>query len=222
VAFNPKYTITEKIHNNLTFIASAREVVEQAHLVPKWEASLRRQAKLRNTHSSTAIEGNKLTLEQVEALAEAKDVFATDKDKREVLNYLEALDAIPSFAEKGKIRVEDLLTIHRMVSKDVLRDKSKSGAFRDRQIYVGRRGFNGTDFKEEVDYMPPKTEEVPLLVKEFMAWLNLDKTWGINPVLLAGTAHYEISRIQPFIDGNGRTARLFAMFILYVSGFDPR
>jgi lipopolysaccharide export LptBFGC system permease protein LptF len=61
MAFNPRYTITEKILNNLTLIASAREVIEQAHLVPKWEASLRRQAKLRNTHSSTAIEGNKLT-----------------------------------------------------------------------------------------------------------------------------------------------------------------
>ncbi len=75
MVFRPKYTITEKILNNLTLIASAREVVEQAHLVPRWEASLRRQAKIRNTHSSTAIEGNKLTLEQVEALAESKDVI---------------------------------------------------------------------------------------------------------------------------------------------------
>ncbi len=222
VAFKPKYTITEKILNNLTLIASAREVVEQAHLVPKWEASLRRQAKLRNTHSSTAIEGNQLTLEQVEALAEGKDVIATDKDKKEVLNYLEALDAVPSFAEKGKIKVEDLLNIHKMVSKDVLPDKTQSGAFRDRQVFVGRRVFNGTVFKSEVVYMPPKTEEVPHLVKEFIAWLNLDKTWETNPVLLAGIAHYEIARIHPFIDGNGRTARLLAALILYLSGFDHR
>ena len=40
--FNPKYTITEKILNNLTAIAAAREVIEQAHLVPKWETKLRR------------------------------------------------------------------------------------------------------------------------------------------------------------------------------------
>jgi Fic family protein len=222
MAYKPKYTITEKILNNLTFIASAREVIEQSHLVPKWEASLRRQAKLHNTHSSTAIEGNKLTLEQVEALAEGKDVFATEKDKKEVLNYLEALDAIPSFAEKGRIRVEDLLNIHRMVAKDVLYGKNKSGLFRDRQVFVGRRVFDGTGFKEEVEYMPPKTEEVPILVKELIDWLNLDTTWGTNPVLLAGMVHYEIARIHPFIDGNGRTARLFAMLILYLSGFDHR
>ncbi len=89
-----------------------------------------------------------------------------------MLNYLEALDAVHSFAEKGKIRVEDLLNIHRMVSKDVLRDKSKSGVFRDRQVFVGRRVFDGTGFKEEVEYIPPKTEDVPHLVKEFIAWLN--------------------------------------------------
>ncbi|MFA5143523.1 MAG: Fic family protein [Candidatus Omnitrophota bacterium] len=220
--FNPKYTITEKILYNLTMIAAAREVIESSYLIPKWEASLRRQAKLRNTHSSTAIEGNKLTLEQVEALADGKDVIATDKDKKEVLNYLEALDAIHSFAEKGNVRVEDLLNIHRMVSKNVLRNNKHSGAFRDRQVFVGRRVFDGTGFKEEVEYMPPSTRDVPNLVKEFIAWLNLDKTWEINPVLLAGITHYEIARIHPFIDGNGRTARLFATLIIYLSGFDHR
>ncbi|MBU1726303.1 MAG: Fic family protein [Candidatus Omnitrophica bacterium] len=220
--FNPKYTITEKILNNLTAITAAREVIEQAHLVPKWEVKLRRQALLRNTHSSTAIEGNKLTLEQVEALAEGKDVVATSKDKKEALNYLEALENIPSFTEKGKFKIADLLNIHRMITRDVMQNSSDSGVFRNRQVFVGKRVFDGTTFKEVVEYMPPKTEEVPQLVKEFIDWLNLDKSWGMNPVLLAGIVHYEIARIHPFIDGNGRTARLFATVILYLSDFDHR
>ncbi len=220
--FNPKYTITEKILNNLTAIAAAREVIEQAHLVPKWEAKLRRQALLRNTHSSTAIEGNKLTLEQVEALAAGKDVVATNKDKQEALNYIEALEKIPTLAEKGKFKVADLLNIHRIITKNVMQNTADSGVFRNRQVFVGKRIFDGTTFKEVVEYMPPKTEEVPQLVQEFIDWLNLDKTWGINSVLLAGVVHYEIARIHPFIDGNGRTARLFAMLILYLSGFDHR
>ena len=222
MSFSPKYTITEKILNNLTAIAAAREVIEQAHLVPKWEAKLRRQALMRNTHSSTAIEGNKLTLEQVEALAAGKDIAATKKDKMEVLNYLEALERIPELAEKGKTRSADLLNIHRIITKDVMENSGDSGAFRNRQVFVGRRIFDGTGFKEEVEYMPPKTEEVSGLVDEFLRWLNLDKTWGINPVLLAGIAHYEIARIHPFIDGNGRSARLLATLILYLSGFDHR
>lgn len=220
--FSPKYAITEKMLNNLTAIASAREIIEQLYLVPKWEVSLRRQAKLRNTHSSTAIEGNKLTLEQVEALADGKDVIAADKDKKEVINYLEALDKLHSFCEKGRIKVQDLLNIHRIISKDVLRDNKHSGVLRDRQVFVGRQVFDGTGFKEEVEYMPPETKDVPGLVKEFIEWLNLEKTWETNPVLLAGISHYEIARIHPFIDGNGRTARLFAALILYLSGFDHR
>ena len=70
--FNPKYTITDKILNNLTAIASAREIIEQAYLVPKWEAKLRRQALLRSAHASTALAGNKLSLKQVEALYKKK------------------------------------------------------------------------------------------------------------------------------------------------------
>lgn len=122
---------------------------------PKWEASLRRQAKLRNTHSSTAIEGNKLTLEQVEALSEGKDVIAPDRDKKEALNYLEALDAVHSFTDKGNIRVEDLLNIHRMVSKDVLRDNKHSGVFRNRQPYytaLKTAQDNNNDITEWLEY----------------------------------------------------------------------
>ena len=222
MSFNPKYTITDKILNNLTTIASAREVIEQACLVPKWEAKLRRQALLLNTHSSTAIEGNKLTLEQVEALSEGKDITATNKDKQEVLNYIEALEEIPALAEKGKIKAPDLLNIHRILTKDVMQNTTDSGVFRNRQVFVGKRIFDGTTFKEVVEHMPPKTEEVPQLVQEFVDWLNYDKTWEVNPVLLAGIVHYEIARIHPFIDGNGRIARLLATLILYLSDFDHR
>jgi Fic family protein len=222
MSFNPKYTITDKILNNLTNITSAREVIEQAYLIPKWEVKLRRQALLRNTHSSTAIEGNKLSFEQVESLAEGKDVVATNKDKQEVLNYIEALEKISAFAEKGKMTSADLLKIHRIVTKDVMQNNTDSGVFRNRQVFVGKRIFDGTTFKELVEYMPPKTEEVPQLIQEFIDWLNRDKAWEINPVLLAGIVHYEIARIHPFIDGNGRTARLIAALILYLSDFDYR
>ena len=222
MSFNPKYTITQKILNDLTFIASAREVIEHSHLIPKWEAKLRRQAILSSSHSSTAIEGNKLDLKQVEALSEGENVIATEKDKQEVLNYLEALEKIPVLAEKDKFSTQDLLNIHRIVTKDTLNNDSDSGAFRNRQVFVGKRIFDGTGFKEEVEYMPPKTKEVPGLVGELIQWLNFEKTWEMNPVLLAGIVHYEIARIHPFIDGNGRTARLLATLILYLSGFDHR
>ena len=222
MAFNPKYTITNKTVNNLTIVTSAREIIEQAHLIPKWEAKLRRQSILHNTHSSTAIEGNKLTLKQVEDLSDGKRIVATDKDKQEVLNYIEAMECIPSLTKKGNINVKDLLKIHNIVSKKTLRSNAESGAFRKQQVFIGKKIFNGTGFKEVVEYMPPPTKDVPRLVEEFIKWLNLGKTWEINPVILGAIVHYEIARIHPFIDGNGRTARLFATLILYLSGFDHR
>ncbi len=220
--FSPKYTITDKILNNITLITSAREIIEQSFLIPKWEIKLRRQALMHNTHASTAIEGNKLTLEQVEALAEGKEVIATNKDKQEVINYIEALERITDLTKKGNITKQTLLNIQNIITKNTLQSVSYCGAFRTRQVYVGRRIFNGTGFREEVEYMPPEAKKVPKLVDEFVQWLNFEKTWQINPVLLAGIVHYEIARIHPFIDGNGRTARLFAATILYLSGFDHR
>ena len=219
---NPRYTITDKILNNLTLIASAREIIEQSRLIPKWEASLKKQALLHSTHSSTAIEGNNLTLEQVQALAEGKDVVATNKDRQEVLNYIEALEKLPEITRKGAIGTSDILKIHKLITKGTLRGDSDCGAYRNRQVFVGRRVFDGTGFKEEVEYMPPDTKDVPRLVRELVDWLNAEKTWDINPVLLAGIVHYEIARIHPFIDGNGRAARLFATLVLYLSGFDHR
>lgn len=220
--FEPKYKITNKILNNISRIMAGREVIEQAKLIPKWEMKLKKEARIHNAHSSTSIEGNNLTLGQVAALAENKDVVATAKDKDEVLNYLKALDSIPEYADKKIINIELSLKIHGTLTVGTLRDQKDCGVFRNRSVFVGRRIFDGTSFKEVVEYMPPKTKDVPQLVSEFLDWLNSNKIKEINPVILAGIVHYEIARIHPFIDGNGRTARLMATLILYKSGFDHR
>ena len=72
--FKPKYTNTDKILNNLTNIASAREVIERACLSPDLEAKLRQRALLRNAHASTALAGNKLNLKQVTVLYKKQKV----------------------------------------------------------------------------------------------------------------------------------------------------
>ena len=221
MTFKPKFTITNEILNNLTAIAAGREVIKHARLIPQWEIKLRRMALIHSTHASTAIEGNRLNLSQVEALAEGKTVVATSKDKQEVLNYLAALEKIPSLAKKKAFSVDMLLEMHRLVTAKIL-EKNKCGVFRSVQVFVGRRVFDGTGFKEEVEYMPPDAHEVPLLAREFIGWLNTDDAWKINSVILAGISHYEVARIHPFVDGNGRTARLLATAVLYASGFDPR
>jgi len=221
MAFTIKYKITDKILNNISRIMAGREVIEHSKLIPKWELSLKKEARIHSAHSSTSIEGNRLTLEQVKALAEQKEVVASAKDKQEVLNYLKALDTIPKYSAK-KIDTDLILTVHKTITRGTLKDSKYCGTFRDRQVYVGKRIFDGTRFKEVVEYMPPPAKGVPRLVEDFLKWLNSEKTKNINPVILAGIVHYEIARIHPFIDGNGRTARLSASLILYKMGFDHR
>ena len=96
--FQPKFSFTNKIVKNLTYIAESRAFIINAPLVPEWEVSLRKDAILRSAHSSAAIEGNRLTLEEVSALANGREVMTRRKDCQEVLNYLEALDKISEFA----------------------------------------------------------------------------------------------------------------------------
>ena len=80
--FEPKFNYTYKIVNNLVEITSARELILNAYLVPKWEISLRREALIRAAHASTAIEGNPLSLEEVSKLAQGRKVTATRRAKQ--------------------------------------------------------------------------------------------------------------------------------------------
>ena len=92
--FKPNFHYTHKIVRNLTLIVESRAIILNAPLIPKWEVSLRREALIRSAHSSTAIEGNPLSFEEVSALAAGRDIMVRRKDKQEVLNYLEALEKI--------------------------------------------------------------------------------------------------------------------------------
>jgi len=214
--FKPKYSITPDILNNLIKTAEAKAVVDNAYLVPKWEVVLRREALIKNAHASTAIEGNPLSLEQVSELAMGRDIMATRKAKAEVLNYLKVLEDLPVLAEDGKITEKVILKIHRLLTKDVLENPEDSGVYRNRQVVIGNRRTGVITFR------PPDTKDVPILMKEFVKWLNSKEASETNPVLTAGMSHYEFVRIHPFIDGNGRTARALASLILYLKGFDTK
>jgi Fic family protein len=220
--YSPRYTITNKTLNTIAKIAAVREIIEHSRIIPAWEIKLVKEARIHSAHSSTSIEGNRLTLQEVRDLAQQHEVIAVQKDKQEVLNYLKALDAIPKYASEIEVDIRLFLRMHQALTRKVLHDDSDSGAFRTRQVFVGRRIFNGTVLKDIVEYMPPATKDVPALTEAFLKWLNHQKPQDVHPVILAGIAHYEVARIHPFIDGNGRAARLLASLVLYKHGFDHR
>ncbi len=84
--FKPNFRYTDKIVFNLMLIAEVRTIIFNSPLVPKWEISLRRNALIQKAHSSTAIEGNSLSLDEVSELASGRNIMVKRKDKQEVLN----------------------------------------------------------------------------------------------------------------------------------------
>jgi len=212
--FKPKFNYTHNIVNNLIEITSAREIILNAYLVPKWEISLRREALIRATHASTAIEGNPLTLEEVSELAQGRKITAARRAKQEVLNYLNVLRNIEKYQDNGKIREKHVLELHRDITREALENPEWEGKYREIQVYVGNR------ITGEVIFTPPPSEDVPLLMRNFLGWLNSEKSFELHPVLMAGISHYEFVRIHPFADGNGRTARALATLILHIREFD--
>ena len=216
MTYKPNFQYTAKIVNNLTQIASAREVILNAYLIPKWEVSLRREALIKNAHHSTSIEGNPLSLDDVSELAAGRKVMATRKARNEVLNYLNVLQHIDDYSKDRTIRESDVLKMHKALTKETLDWEEDSGRYRDRQVAVVNSSTG------EVVFMPPETTEVPKLMNNLLEWLNSEESQNVNPVLVAGMTHYELVRIHPFIDGNGRTARALATLILYLRGFDTK
>lgn len=214
--FRPRFRYTNKIVGLLTKISAAREVILNSPLIPKWEIALRREAIIHSAYSSTSIEGNRLSLEQVSNLAQGREVMATRKDKQEVLNYLDVLRNIGKLIKGDSILEKDILKIHHMVTKDTLDNPDDCGVYRKRYVVVGNR------LTGEVFFNPPKNEAVPKLVQNLLKWINSKNAKELDPILEAGIVHYEFVRIHPFVDGNGRTARILATLILYKRGFDTK
>jgi len=214
--FTPKYSYTDSIVNNLTLIAEARTVILHAPLVPKWEVSLRRDALVQSAHASTAIEGNQLTLEEVSALAQGRDIMVRRKDKQEVINYLKALEEIPRHSQSTALGLPGLLKMHKTVTSGTLDDPKDEGAFRNCRVAVVNKATG------QIVFEPPAVKMVKPLAEYLLKWFGSPLTLKIDPVLQAGIAHYELVRIHPFVDGNGRTARVLASLALYKRGFDVK
>ena len=217
--FKPKFKYTDRIVELLTKIAAAREVVLGSPLIPRWEVSLRKDAIIRSAHSSTSIEGNNLSLEQVSELAAGRKIMASRKDKQEVLNYIKVLETLDEFAKDGKFSELMLKRIQRLLTVDTLSDPKDSGAYRsERNKYV----VVGNKLTGEISFRPPLNKELPQLMKDYVQWLNSTAAKRFDPVIMAGIAHYEFVRIHPFVDGNGRSARVVAALVLFTRGFDTK
>lgn len=186
--------------------AMVHEVAEIAELVGKLNSTnqlstnptLRRTNRIRTIHGSLAIEQNTLSLEQVTAVLNGKQVLAPPKDIAEVKNAYEIYERLD---ELDPYSVEDLLTAHGIMTRELVEE---SGVFRSRPVGV-------VDQEGRVLHFGTLPQYVPDLVMELLDWA---KDSDIHMLIRSCVFHYELELIHPFADGNGRIGRLWHTLLL--------
>jgi Fic family protein len=206
MAYQPSFTISPVLLRTIEEIVALREKILAATVQVAWIPTLQKDTRVRNTHSSTAIEGNPLTLEQVQALEEGRPLTeVTERSQREVLNYFAGLRFIEKQVHKKQITHEDILKLHALIGSKVM-DQGEAGRYRSILVRVGR-------------YLPPAPEMVSGLMSELLEWWN-KKAPQWPSVVTSAIVHFRFEDIHPFADGNGRTGRTLALWELYRRGFD--
>ena len=206
----PEYRVTPFLISLLEKIAAQIATIENSRVKLPARLNLERDAVNRSVHSSTWIEGNLLSLAQVAALSDKKDIKADQKQKQEVKNCLISMRWVLKNKKKS-FTERQLLKLHQLMMENIL-SETRSGRYREVQNYI-------VNARNQVIYTPPAPRKVSDLMKELFRWLKSSKEQ--HPIVRSAVFHHQFVAVHPFVDGNGRVARSAAQWILYERGFEP-
>lgn len=194
--------------NRILEAEKLKNEIDQYRPIPKRVIDeLREYYRIGTTYSSNALEGNSLTESETKVIIEDGITIGgkTLIEHFEALGHSEAYSLIYGIAEKSAISESDICELHRAFYRRISEDEA--GSYRSVAIVI-----SGTD------YIPPKTEDLPQLMKGFCDSIA-DMKVNLHPVEYAASLHIKIATIHPFIDGNGRTARLLMNAALLQCGY---
>ena len=198
------------IETFLLELSNKKEQLDQFRpLPPELVKNLDDWFKIELTYHSNALEGNTLTKSET-ALVVEKGLTVAGKSVREhleAINHAYAIDFIKGLVSKprSELSLRDINDIHQLILKRI--DDIHAGTFRKIAVRI-----SGSD----VVLADPL--KIPELMDAFMSWLQ---TVEGNPVIIAADAHLKLVTIHPYIDGNGRTARLLMNLLLLQTGYPP-
>ena len=197
--------------NDLLKINKAKEIVDLLEITISIEEEIKKESTLKRVHYSTKIEGNKLNLNEVKDIIENKKE-SRERNVSEVRNYYNALMYLNNNSESNNTITEDLIfKVHNLVSGKTLNYKN---CFRNGQNIVE------DSVSKTIVYMPPEAKDVKNLVSQMINEFNSNETKDIPIPIKAGIFAYEFVTIHPFWDGNGRSSRLLATYILKLYNYD--
>lgn len=173
---------------------------EQAH-------TLKEHFKIGLTYSSNALEGNTLTLIETKVIIEDGLTIGgkTLNEINEATGHAKAYDFIFDIVNNSDITLQDILNIHKLFYQNI--DQASAGLYRTKKVFI-----SGMDVT-----LPDPTQVAPLMAKLENEIMTLKSK--LHPIELAATIHNKFVTIHPFIDGNGRTARLLMNLILLKNGY---
>jgi Fic family protein len=163
------------------------------------------------TYNSNAIEGSTLTYSETKLILNEGITIGgkSINEHLETINHQEAISFIESIANipTNQITLVDIKNIHNLILKGI--DKQNAGTYRKQNVGVVKQDGNIHNFVE-----PLKIDEE---MNKFINWLHTQTIK--EPILLATLVHLKFVSIHPFIDGNGRTARLLMNLVLLQNGY---
>ncbi|HZE87433.1 MAG TPA: Fic family protein [Methylomirabilota bacterium] len=212
--FTPKFSYTPQIINQLTLIERFYGQLIAEALIPSLTLKLSQENQILATHYSTSIEGNPLSPLDVTNII-LNDQIPVTKSEKEVKNYFAVLNTIFLMAKKKEPLTSDLTKkLHHELMKDI--EKKDLGEFRDSGVFVGHR----TQTEIIVKHNPPfhTAKEIEKALTDIFEWvMGEDPT---HPLLKAGIMHHQFVYIHPFLDGNGRLARILTAYYLLLKNYE--
>ncbi|QUH26151.1 Fic family protein [Serpentinicella alkaliphila] len=171
--------------------------------------SIRESLLLDWTYNSNAIEGNTLTLSETKVVLEGITIGGkTLKEHLEAVNHKEAILYVEDIVKKNEDFSEwQIKSIHRLILKGI--DDENAGVYRKENVLISG-----------ATHIPPDYFIVPEQMSELLKWYNLEGQL-LHVIERAALLHIIFVKIHPFIDGNGRTARLLLNLELMKNGFPP-
>lgn len=216
--------IRQLTRNSCQFIRKGTEIMTNKNIFNKAEeykkkidamrpfdtgmlAQIRQYYKIGLTWSSNALEGNSLTESETKVLLEEGLTVGGKpiRDYYEATGHAQAYEFMYDMAKDRPVSEEDIKTLHRLFYTQL--DSSQAGIYRKEKVIITGSKYPTTS--------PDKIEN---MMKEFIEWLSVQES-KLHPVEFAAAAHKKFVFIHPFIDGNGRVARLLMNLCLMRTGY---
>jgi Fic family protein len=193
----PPFTINSKIIEYIQSIFLILGNINYNSFKVHSDIRLRKANNIKSVKSSLAIEGNSLSLEQVNEVLNGRKVIAPRKDIVELKNAISVYELFDTFEA---FNMEDLLKAHQLMMKNLAED---AGDFRNTGVGI----FKG----RKIIHLAPSHKDVSGLIANLFAYL---KESDDSLLIKSCIFHYEFEFIHPFSDGNGRMGRLWQQLIL--------